>query len=392
MNPGLENINNFFIQAINQFQEPIYNWVWVTNPFISMFARKEFEPMEGLIPQVNTTTAEQPTAYPFDLANLTLSDGTGSSCDVDPETINYGYITRNYRLQVDAKATPVICLTDLQFDWMAAQTVGNLQKNLQQYATTWWSDWYRVQNIGMINQKVSTLAAGDLDIDENSDFDYSGVDTPTAELSWDHLNILYDLMAQQGAQLNAVGYSEGNPLYALCLGPGYKRKLWQQDQLIRATVDWGDAFQNFQARGINTSVNGFIPNLDIYPMRFAANKSPIYPFLNTNATKGRKFILNPAWKTLSKFGDAGGLAVYEQVVVLCKDIYEVRPRPVGPKQYAQATFDTVLNYVGDFYWINNKDNVDNPLGNKGYYRLDFQVAAKPVRPDVGFTIITEALD
>lgn len=386
--PSLENINNFFIQSINQFQEPIYNWVWITNPYISLFNRAEFEPLEGLIPQVNTTTAEQPTAYPFDLANLEIGDGTGSSCDVDADIINYGYITRNYRLQVDAKETPTICLTDLQFDWQAAQTVGNLQNNLKQYATTWWSDWYRVQNIGMINNKISTLASGAVDTAQNSNYNYSGLDVPTTQLSWDHLNPLYDIMAQLGGSLNAVGMSEGNPLYALGVGPGYKRKLWQTDTQTRDTVNWGDAFQNFQARGINTSINGYIPNLDLYPMRFDENMVPIYPFENYDVTKGRGFRVNPDWYTAGR----GGLAVYEQFTILCKDIYEVRPRPVGPRQYANATFDTVLNYIGDFYWINNKDMDQNILGNKGFYRMDFQVAAKPVRPEVGFTGITLALD
>lgn len=387
--PDLVDINNFFIQSINQFQMPIYNWVWITNPYISLFNRAEFEPLEGLIPQVNTTTAEQPTAYPFNLANLELGDGTGTSCNVTPDTINYGYITRNYRLQVDAKETPIICLTDLQFDWQAAQTVGNLQNNLKQYATTWWSDWYRVQNIGMINNKITTLAAGAVDSAQNSNYNYSGLTLPTTALSWDHLNPLYDVMAQLGGSLNAVGMSEGNPLYALGIGPGYKRKLWQTDTQTRDTVNWGDAFQNFQARGINTSINGYIPNLDLYPMRFESDgTTPIYPFINYDVTKGRGFKINPDWYTTAR----GGQAVYEQFTILCKDIYEVRPRPVGPRQYANATFDTVLNYVGDFYWINNKDMNENILGNKGFYRLDMQVAAKPVRPEVGFTGLTLALD
>jgi hypothetical protein len=34
----------------------------------------------------------------------------------------------------------------------------------------------------------------------------------------------------------------------------------------------------------------------------------------------------------------------------------------------------------------------NILGNKGFYRMDYQVAAKPVRPEVGFTGLTLALD
>ncbi len=391
--PDLTDLNNLMVQAKNQFQEPIYNWTWRVNPYISLFTRREFEPMDGLVPEVITTTSELPTSYPMGnnaLANLEISDGTGSSCDVDATVINPGYIKRSYQLEIDAWQTPVICLTDLQFDWQAEQTVANFQTNLGQFTTVRWSDLYRVWNIRMVNTKASTLAAGAIYTDENSDDDFTGLagHLPTTALSWDHLNPIYDLMMQLGAENSAVGYSEGMPLLALCCGPGIKRALYQTDTKVRDTVNWGDAFQNFTARGINTSINGFIPNLDLYPMRFAADGTTvIYPTTNSAATSGRKSIPNPNYRTVAN----GGLAVYEVVYVLCRDIYEVRPRPIGPTQFGMAAFNPV-NYVGDLNWINNKDNLKNILGNKGFFRIDIQVAARPIRPELGYAILTLAVD
>lgn len=386
--PDLTDLNNLFTTAINQYQLPLYNWVWRVNPYISLFQRREFEPTDGLIPQVITTTSELPESYPDDLANLTLSDGTSSACDIDAQIINPGYITRNYQLEVDAWQTPVICLTDLQFDWKAEQTIANFQQNIGQFATVRWSDWYRMKNIQMINTKASTQAAGALDTAENSDTDFTAVALPTTALSWDHLNPLYDLQMQLGAEASAVGYSEGQPLLTLCMGPGIKRALFQTDSKIRDTVNWGDAFQNFTARGINTSINGYVPNVDLYPVRYAADgTTKIYPTQNVNATRGRKNIPNPQYKTVAN----GGLAVYEVVYVLCRDIYEVRPRPIGPTQFGMASFNAV-NYVGDLNWINNRDNCQNLLGNKGLFRIDLQMAAKPVRPELGVSLLTLAVD
>lgn len=386
--PDLSDLNNLMVQAKNQFQEPIYNWVWRVNPYISLFDRQEFEPMDGLVPEVVTTTSELPTAYPFNLSNLTISDGTGSSCDVDATIVNPGYIKRSYQLEVDAFQTPALCLTDLQFDWKAEQTIANFQTNLGQFTTVWWSDWYRVKNLGMINTKVTTLAAGLVDQDSNSNYDFSGLTLPTTDISWDHLNPLYDTMMQLGAEVSAIGYSEGQPLLALCVGPGIKRALYQTDTKVRDTVNWGDAFQNFTARGINTSINGYIPNLDLYPMRYAADGTTlIYPTINTNATNGRKNIPNPDYRTVGN----NGLAVYEVVTVLCRDIYQVRPRPIGPTQFGMAAFNPI-NYVGDLNWINNKDNLHNILGNKGFFRIDIQVGARPVRPELGYSILTLAKD
>ncbi len=341
-----DTINNLFVQEINQYQQPIYNWVWRTNPYISLFTRREFELRDGLQPKVVTTTSQLPTSYPTNLSNITLSDGTGdSSCDVTPTTILDGYIERNYQLEVDAFKTRVLCLTDLQFDWSIAETIGNFQQNLGQYATVFWSDWYRIKNLCMINAHVGITGDTEYVQDDNSDCDFSTLiaagGTPTAQLEWAHLNTFYDKMIRNGAGLSAVGMSEGQPLFSLSCGPGYKRKLFQDNTQVRDTVNWGDAFQNFTARGINTSINGYIPNVDEFPLRYDAGFNLIYPTINVAATKGQKFIPNPDYYTVAN----GGEAVYEVLWVLCRDIYEVRPRPIGPTTFGQASFDHRRNPV-----------------------------------------------
>jgi hypothetical protein len=309
--PDFTDLNQLMVTAKNLFTEPIYNWTWRVNPYISMFTRREFEPMDGLVPEVVTTTSELPTSYPDSLSNLALSNGTGSgACDVDATVIQPGYINRSYRLEVDAWQTPVLCLTDLQFSWKAEQTIANLQTNLGQFTTVRTSDLYRMWNIRMVNTKVSTLSGNAVDTDSNSDTDFTGVNVPTDYIEWEHLDPLYDIAMQLGAEQSAVGYSEGMPLLALCCGPGIKRKLFQNSDKVRATVNWGDAFQNFTARGINTSINGFIPNLDLYPVRYAADgTTKIYPTRNVAATSGMKSEPNPNYRTVAN----GGLAVYESM-------------------------------------------------------------------------------
>ena len=388
--PTLDALNQLMVTAKNQFQEPIYNWTWRENPYISLYNRVEFEPMDGLTPDVVTTTSELPTSYPS-WSTLALSNGTADVCLVDPTEIRPGYIKRSYGLEYTAVRTPAICLTDLQFSWKAEQTIANLQANLGQYITVLFSDWYRMKSISMINTKVTTAAAGGLNYGNDSLAAFTGVGTlPAADLSWAHLNYLYDYEMQLGANNSAVGFSEGQPLLALVCGPGIKRNLWQDTTLIRSTVDWGDAFQNFQARGINTSINGYIPNLDLYPVRYAANgTTKIYPTQNIDTgTQGWKSVPNANYKTVAN----GGLAVYEVFYILMRDIFEVRPRPIGSTQFGMASFNAI-NYVGDLNWINNKTfGGENDLGNKGYYRADIQMAAKPVRPEIGVAGLTLAKD
>jgi len=237
MPADLTNINNAMVVSINQYQLPLYNWVWRTNPYVSLFSRREFVTQDGLTPQVVTTTGELPTGYPTSLPSIALSNGTGSSCDVAATTVNSGHIVRNYTLQAAAMETPLFCLTDFQFGWEAAQVVSNLQANLGQYITVFWSDLYRYNIIGLINTKVSTLTGGSLSESSNSDYNFSEVAVPTTNLSWDHLNPLYDDMIRNGGELSSVGYSEGQPLFALTVGPGVKRALFRSGR--RSVLDSG---------------------------------------------------------------------------------------------------------------------------------------------------------
>ncbi len=384
---GLSTLNNFFAVAKNQFTQPIYNWIWQTNPYVSLVPRSEFDYKDGLTPQVNTTTAELPSAYPFSLSAVTLSNGTGeAACVTTPTIVNDGYINRSFQLQFDSWRTRTFCLTDLQFDWQAEQFAANLQKNMQNYTAVRWADWYRVQNIGMLDTKVSTGSGCTFDSDSDSNYNFTGVDLPTAQLNWDHLNAFYDTQTNLGAE--PVGYSEGQPLFSLSVGPGYKRKLWQTDSQVRDTVNWGDAFQNFTARGINTSINGYIPNLDQWGIRYAANgTTAIYPWLNTNATVGRKFIPNPDYKTIAN----GGLAKYEVFTILPRNAWEIKVRATSPSSFGGMAFNP-QNYVGEPIWVNNPDMDENIRGNLGFYLMQWSAAPKPVRPEIGITGLTLALD
>ncbi len=378
--PSLDDVNNLFAASINQFDRRIYAKFYMDNPYMSMFPRLAYDYAEGKIPRVLTGTYELPTEYPIGTAmgSITVNTGTGNFCSPNPDLVQNGYQERNYQLQTKAFRTNTICLTDLQFDYQAAEQMGIFQEGLVQYSTRWWAMWYEMQNIGMIDTKVSTLANCSLDQVTNQDYDFSdaALTDPTAQLEWCHLNTLYDQLARVGGEQFAVGMAGGMPAYSLNVGPGYKRKLWQTDSLTRETVNWGDAFENFTARGINVAINGFIPNVDQYIPRYDGSFRLIPPFINVATTKGVKFQVN---------------AVYENFSVTARDIYEVRVASGGPTQFGNASFNP-QNYAGEVQWINNRDMCDNQLGNNGFYRMDIRVAAKPIFPDNGFTGITLAYD
>jgi hypothetical protein len=388
--PDLSDINNFMATRPNLFHKNIYARRFRTDPFVSMFPKQEYDLEEGRVPTVITSTHELPTAYPFNLTKVSLSNGAGDpACDVPATIVKSGHKTRSFQLEQQAFQSEVICLTDLQFKFQAVQQVNNKERGLSEFATVFMSDWHRVQNIGMINRKASTTGATSISEKSDALYDFSTLALPTFELNWVHLNALYDMSIRLGAGEFAVGQAMGAPTFALTLGPGYKRALFQDEEDVRETINFSnDSKLNFAARGITMAVNGFAPNVDEFPMRFAADGvTPIYPTTNENQTVGTGNEFNPDYRTVEN----GGLAVYEVVTILPRSVYEVHVRPVGPTNFGQEKF-SATNYSGSVNWINNKDMDKNPLGNKGFYRIDFQMAAKPIYPELGYSILTLAKD
>lgn len=391
----LTNINSFFLTRVNQFENNIFARFWTSNPYAGLIDSAPFTLEMGLTPVVVTAEHELPSSYlPLTQNNLALSTGTGNTaCNPTPGLIGGGYTTRNFNMNVWSFQTEVFCLTDLQFKFQWEQQAKFREKGLGDYVTQFMADWYRIFNIGMINAKLSTTSATGFTRVSDSNFNFSGLagSLPTQNLTWQHLQLLYDELNQIGAQQNAVGMSDGTPVYALNVGPGIKRSLFQTNTLVRTSVDFMDMgkeySRNFKARGIDTAVYGFLPNVDLLPVRYDSGLQPIYPFVNVNTTKGTKATRNTAYNTVAN----GGNAVYEVVTVMARGIYTRRPRPVGPTQAGMEAFNPVT-YAGEVRWINNPDMNINLLGNFGLYRIDIQQAAMPEFPELGYAIITRAVD
>ena len=394
---SLTNINSYFLTRRNQFENNIFARFWTSDPFAGLIESKPFELEMGLTPTVVTATHELPTSYlPLTQTSLTLSAGTGNAaCSPGVINIGGGYITRNFNMTVNAFQTEAFCLTDLQFKFQWEQQARFREKGLGDFVTQFQGDWARVNNIGQINTKIMPIAPGlyaESDSDANFNFSaLAGYAQQCGVLDWTMLGNLYDRLNQIGAQQNAVGMSDGTPVYALNVGPGLKRRLFQTTSFVRTSVDFNDMgkefSRNFLARGVDTAINGFLPNVDLNSIRYDAGFNPIYPYINTAVTQGTQAQPNPNYRTVAN----GGKAVFEAFSVMARGVYSKRPRPIGPLQAGLEAFNPVT-YSGEVRWLNNPDMSTNILGNYGLYRADIQQAAMPEFPELGFSGICLAID
>jgi len=233
--------------------------------------------------------------------------------------------------------------------------------------------------------KLATVGtAWTVNPDATSVFRILTANLPQNALDWDStLPSLYNQLGRRGAKTFAIGMSGGLPVYSLSTSPEVKQKLFQTD--LEADIRYFDPSMNFVARGITKAVRGFAPNVDDFILRYDACMNLIYPFENVPTTRGIKSQLRTEYLPVSM----GGEAEYEVAFIMTREIWEARPRQPEATNMAGAQFKP-QNYTGEIQWLNPESiNAmgDNVLHNKGYFDSQWSIAAKPRRPELGYSVL-----
>jgi hypothetical protein len=397
-------LDSYFVERRNQFQKSTLQKLVRGNPFRNLVPMSAFDLSEGRVPTVRTLTHELPTAYPVTLEEVVVSDNSGvTMCQPAATTIKRGEVHRTFKLYQASFDTDTVCLSDLKRAEQMAQAAAAFERALNEYVQVWWSDWYRVQNILMVDNKATTLAANVLSATSSALGDHTAVSAlPNADLNWEHLNQVYWELCDNGlADELAIGRdSKGRPVLPLSGGPAIIAALWKNDTVVKEQVKFFDSAKNLEVLGYQGAVNGFLPVVDMKPIRYGktapniagvaelTTANFIYPTVNAAATVGRKHQKNPNYATIAK----GGRAEYEVVTILGKSVYEAKYEVVDPSNFSGMNFKTP-NYVGEFRWVNNPTfRGTNDRQNLGYYLADIRCGAKPLFPELGYSIVTKARD
>ena len=343
------------------------------------------------------------------MTKVKVSNGTlDPYCDPSATTVKRGEIQRTFDLYSAAFDTDTLCVSDLKRAEDAAASVAGFERGLGEYLKVWHSDYARVKNVSMVDNKAFTNSATTLGAVVNQDADFTGISAlPTQDLSWDHLDQLYWELVRTAGDEAAIGTTPDNQLvFPLFAGPGIIRRLFTHAD-VKLEVRYFDTKSNLKALGLNGAIRGFMPVVDQWALRFCdiANvdcqadgvdavseltvANLIYPHTNVAATVGQKHQFNSNYRTITR----GGKAQFEVVTVLGPKVYENKFEAINPSTFSKAGFAQPSSYVGEFEWINNKTfRGDNDRGNHGYYRADVRLASKPIYPEHGWSILTLATD
>ncbi len=197
------------------------------------------------------------------------------------------------------------------------------------------------------------------------DFTHSGASnadvTPDAYISNAVLDRIYTRLKITAPVEDAYGVDNGKPVFALVIGD-------QASLALRQESGYRDDYREstmvdmlLKPLGVNQSFRGFYHLCDPTMPRFTISGGAltrVEPLTSAG-------VYNSAYDT----------APYEAFYVLHKEGIEAQVPP--PNVSAPGfNFDPV-RYTGEFEFINNKDNVVNLVGDKGFFLSSIGLAIKP---------------
>jgi len=373
-------VNDLFQRETNRFSVDVHERYSVEGPWGRLVRVGKFP--QGMGTSLNEVTVERVLSGSFETSwsDVGTSAGTSSAgCVPNPTDLAFGQTVLNWNLKTVAYQTPCICLDDLKTAFQIESQIAKTVEQLTQLTKTVLDNRRRYEYLRL----VSKVQAG-----FNTEYANIGsVPPPTYQLAQDQLDEIRVRLIRDGAGHNALGKENGTPVLGLITSPETSRQLLRNNNELRQDIRYATPSELIAPLGVERSFGGFYHMSDLEVPRFTyavgtndpiwGNYIPQYPFLQENATTGKRWVPNPAYNT----------APYEAAYIFHPDVYEEAVQQVGPNIPGAAFDDYPYYYSGQFFWLNIRDAVNNPLGKIGRWMAVFQNGSRPIAPWLGRVII-----
>lgn len=340
----------------------------------------------GMGTSVSAITMERsfPTLTGDGWANIGVSDGAdANSCLPPNETVAFGQTARTYQPKHYAVNTAEFCIRDILQGWQFRDFLTGVNRALD-YITevVWWRrftlDYFANAGHHLTLNKTSGI--------QDSATVYNVSNLPTATLTQGVLDtIKMDLIREGGDNPSGMDEGTNEPVFTLITSAETSQQIIRNNPELRTDMRYafmGKAEGSPLVAGIPTkrrNYGGWIHEIDPYPRRFifaGGAYVEVAPFVSSATTKGNKWEQNPAYQT----------APYEESIVWHKDTYQSLAVNTITEPAPGWKFDA-RTWMGEFSVRNILHATCNPDGTIIFFRALFADAAKPMVPQVGWTII-----
>jgi hypothetical protein len=351
------------------------------DPYMRFVTQSAFPDNMGAV--ITNTIAQRTVAVGsgWEDVGVTGVDGEANSCLAPVKTVGYAFDQKTFKLRHQAIESNWICLEDVRTSAFPIDDVNNYIKILADNVNKEWVERYDNDYYAAVT-KVSVEPG----LAESTGSTFGSLPNPTSVLTVGVLRELYDRLYQNNAGDDGDAVTDdGSPVFNVFAERATIENLIKLNEDVRQDIRWSDRVNDLL--GANGSsllprkaYGGFVFHSRPFPKRFNDNGSGGYtevaPYVSTTgATKGTKFIINPAYKA----------AKYTSTVVFHPKAVEwLVPNP--NLKVGKLVYDA-QNYRGDFRWINEFDRNCNPDKNSGYWRAKMACAAKQVFPEFGYYIL-----
>jgi len=351
------------------------------DPYLRFVTQSAFPDNMGKT--VTNTIAQRTvaTGSGWEEIGVTGESGQDNSCLAPVKKVGYAFDQKTFSLRHQAIESDWICLEDVRTSAFPIDDVNNYIKILADNVNKEWIERYDNDYYATVT-KVSVEPG----LAESTGTSFGSLPSPTSVLTIGVLRELYDRLYQNNAGDDGDAVTDdGSPVFNVFAERATIENLIKLNEDVRQDIRWSDRVNDLL--GANGSsllprkaYGGFVFHSRPFPKRFndngAGGYTEVAPYVSTTgATKGTKFIINPAYKA----------AKYTSTVIFHPKAVEwLVPNP--NLKVGKLVYDA-QNYRGDFRWINEFDHACNPDKNSGYWRAKMACAAKQIFPDFGFYIL-----
>lgn len=382
------DINNYLLQEAGRITFDIAERVLAKSAWPSIVRRVPWpEEMGEVVSNVEWQRpyVEDPEAW----SNVSINDGSGTSCLPPVDIIEINQKLREMRLQHKAIESPEFCVTDLFYTAKRQRQMGAVVTNLSEQARWTW--------VERIRQQYTLVAKNMINLEANLDgygTDYEGTDThpsttlPTSILTNGCLDMIYQELLLEGAAEDAMAYNMSKPVFGLITDIFTSRKLQRADDAVREDIRNTSEAESFLGPlGIDVTYNGYVHMIEEMPRRFDwVEGSNGYewverrPYVKVTDSNNTTIEVNPLWLA----------AKYQDSYVWCPGVMNLLVPP-SISGAAGAEYDPV-NYMGEYSFKNIPHKSENPDGTMGFFRGVLMSGTESLRPQWAWVIRHQVAD
>ena len=383
-----ESISDNFQRETGRIALGTYRLGLYKDPYLRFVTQSAFPDHMGAI--ITNTVAQRTvaTGTGWEDVGVTGVSGETDSCLPPVKTVGYAFDQKTFKLRHQAIESNWICLEDVRTSAFPIDDVNNYIKILADNVNKEWIERYDndyLENATKISVEPGLDSVASGVTFSNGLATVAGMSAPTSVLTMGVLRQIYDNLYQDNAGDDGDAVTDdGSPVFNVFAERATIENLIKLNQDIRQDIRWSDRVNDLLgANGSsllpNKSYGGYVFHSRPFPKRFndgaGGSFVEVAPYVSTTATKGTKYVINPAYKT----------AKYTSTVIFHPKAMEwLVPNP--NLRVGKLTYDA-QNYRGDFRWINEYDKNCNPDKNSGYWRAKMACAVKQNIPTWGHYII-----